>query len=231
MNVAGAAGTSTAMGGSAGAASGGSGAAGEGDEGGTSSGGTSTVPPDTTPPSTPGSLQTSAITTTSVTLSWTASTDNVAVTGYRLFNGGTQVTTTSATTHTFKNLTTGTAYTFGVEAFDAANNKSTRATKAATTTAPAACDGSGNAVAKLTHGQTYVVSGSACLELSVNPAWNPVDVLLEQTAGNGLAYAYKSCAKNGSGTIASVVHFFTGTNPGCNFFVQLTGSGTVAYYD
>jgi chitodextrinase len=225
-------------GGSAGTPSGGTSAAGDGGtsgsggvSGGGSSAGTGTVQPDTTPPSTPGSLQTSAITTTSITLSWTASTDNVGVSGYRLYNGATQVTTTTATTHTFKNLNTGTAYTFGVEAFDAAANKSTRATKSATTTAPAACDNSGSAVAKLTHGQTYTVNGSACLELVVNPAWNPVDVLLEQTAGSGLTYTYKSCAKNGSGTIASVVHFFTGTNPNCNFYVQLGGNGTIAYYD
>jgi hypothetical protein len=220
-------------GGSAGAATGGDSAGGSGNGGnsGASAGGTSTVQPDTTPPTTPGSLQTSAITMTSITLSWTASTDDIGLSGYRLFNGSTQVTTTTAVTHTFKNLTPGTAYTFGVEAFDAANNKSTRATKAATTSAPPACDKSASAVAKLSHGQTYTVSGSACLELSVNPAWNPVDVLLEQTAGNGLTYAYKSCTKNGSGTIASVVHLFTGNNPGCNFFVQLTGNGTVAYYD
>lgn len=168
---------------------------------------------------------------TSITLSWSASTDDVRVSGYRLFNGNTQVTTTTATTHTFKNLIAGTAYTFGVEAFDAASNKSTRATKGATTTSPPACDKSSAAVAKLSHGQTYDVSGNACLELSVNQAWNPVDVLLEQTSGGTISYTFKSCAKNGSGTISSVVHFFTGNNPGCNFFVQLTGSGTVAYYD
>ncbi len=44
--------------------------------------------PDTTPPSTPTGLATSAVAATSATLSWTASTDNVAVTGYRLFQGG-----------------------------------------------------------------------------------------------------------------------------------------------
>ena len=181
-------------------------------------------------PSAPGSLTQSNRTETSITLSWQASSDNVGVTGYRLFNGSTQVTTLTGTIHTFKGLNAGTAYTFGVEAYDAANNTSARATKSATTTAAAACD-AGGAVAKLNHGQAFTANGSACIELTVNPAWNPVDVLLEQTGGNALSYAYKSCTGSGSGTINAVVRFFTGNNPGCNFFVQLTGSGTVVYYD
>ena len=47
--------------------------------------------PDTTPPSTPTGLATTVVGQTSITLSWTASSDNVGVTGYRLFLGGRQV--------------------------------------------------------------------------------------------------------------------------------------------
>jgi chitinase len=229
MSVAGGAGSST-TGGSADAPSGGASSGGTAGAGGSATGGTGAVQPDSTPPSTPGSLQTSAITSTSVTVSWTASSDDVGVTGYRLFNGSAQVTTITGTIHTFKGLSPGTAYTFGVEAYDAADNNSARATKSATTTAAAACD-AGSAVAKLAHGQSYTAAGSACIELTVNPAWNPVDVLLEQTGGGTLSYAYKSCTGEGSGTIDSVVHLFAGTNPACSFFVRLTGSGTVVYYD
>lgn len=224
-NLAGAAGSSATTGGSAGAPSGGSSSGGKG-----GSGGTASVEPDTTAPSTPGSLEATAITSISVTVTWTASTDNVAVTGYRLFNGGTQVTTVTGTIYTFKGLSAGKAYTFGVEAYDAAENTSARATKAASTTGAPACDAN-SAVATLVHGQSYTASSSACIQLTVNPAWNPVDIVLEQTAGNALSYSYKSCTGNGNGTISPVVHLFTGNNPACNFFVQLTGSGTVAYYD
>jgi chitinase len=228
-SVAGAAGSSMTMGGSAGGPSGGTSSGGKGGGG---TGGASTVQPDTKAPTTPSGLQTSAITATSVTLSWTASTDNVGVTGYRLFNGGTQITTVTGTNHMFKGLAASTAYTFGVEAYDAADNTSATASKGATTTATTmpVCDAS-SAVAKLVHGSSYTANASACIQLSVNPAWNPVDVLLEQTAGGAISYSYKACNGNGTGTISSVVHFFTGTNPGCDFFVQLTGSGTVAYYD
>jgi chitodextrinase len=226
----GSAGTSSAGTSSGGTSSGGAGGSTGAGSGGKAMGGTGTVQPDTTPPSTPGSLQTSAITSTSVTVSWNASTDNVAVTGYRLFNGNSEVTTLTGTIYTFKGLSAGKAYTFGVEAYDAADNESARATKSATTTAVAACD-AGHTVATLSHGQGYTANGSACIELSVNQAWNPVNVLLEQTGGGTMSYSFKSCAGNGSGTIASVAHLFEGTNPACNFYVQLTGSGTVVYYD
>ena len=48
---------------------------------------------DTTSPSAPSGLTSPSKTATSVSLSWTASTDNVGVTGYLIFRGGTQVGT------------------------------------------------------------------------------------------------------------------------------------------
>ena len=80
--------------------------------------------PDTTPPSTPTGLATSAVGATSATLSWTASTDNVGVTGYRLFQGGNQVGTSATTSYSYTGLTCGTTYTLGVVAVDAAGNVS-----------------------------------------------------------------------------------------------------------
>jgi chitodextrinase len=91
--------------------------------------------PDTTPPSTPTAFAKTAATTTSITTSWTASTDNVGVTGYHLFLDGTNVATTSALTFTFASLTCGTSHTLAVEAFDASGNLSTRPSITATTAA------------------------------------------------------------------------------------------------
>ena len=91
--------------------------------------------PDTIPPSTPTGLATSGVDATSATLTWTASTDNVAVAGYRLFQGGAQVGTTATTSFGYTGLTCGTTYTLGVVAFDAAGNVSGTATKSVTTTA------------------------------------------------------------------------------------------------
>ena len=92
--------------------------------------------PDTTPPTTPTALTTSGIGQTTMTLSWTASSDNVGVTGYRLYLGGSQVGTSVSTSYVFSGLTCGTSYTLGVAAVDAAGNVSGTATIA---TAAAAC--------------------------------------------------------------------------------------------
>ena len=74
---------------------------------------TSACPGDTTPPSTPTNLHQSGSTATSVTVSWTASTDNVGVTGYTLYVNGAQVGTTTGTSATATGLSCGTAYTVG----------------------------------------------------------------------------------------------------------------------
>jgi GH18 family chitinase/chitodextrinase len=89
---------------------------------------------DTQAPTTPGGRSTSSITASAITLSWSASTDNVAVTGYKVFKDGVQVTTTTSTSYTFTGLTANTSYTLGVSAYDAAGNVSTLGTTAGSTT-------------------------------------------------------------------------------------------------
>ncbi|MBW8807145.1 MAG: glycoside hydrolase family 6 protein, partial [Catenulisporales bacterium] len=55
---------------------------------------------DTTAPSTPTGLKSTATTSSTVTLSWTASTDNVGVTGYTIYRGTTPAGTSTTTTFT-----------------------------------------------------------------------------------------------------------------------------------
>jgi hypothetical protein len=90
--------------------------------------------PDTQPPTAPGNL-TASTSATSASLSWTASTDNVGVTGYDVYSNGTKVGSTAGTTYSLTGLTCGTSYTVGVEAYDAAGNHSTRSTVTASTAA------------------------------------------------------------------------------------------------
>lgn len=89
--------------------------------------------PDTEAPSTPGSLAASAITETTATLSWTASTDNVGVTGYEVLQGSTSLGTVTGTSANITGLTAATNYTFSVRAFDAAGNNSASASVSFTT--------------------------------------------------------------------------------------------------
>lgn len=79
---------------------------------------------DTTAPSTPASLAASGTTASSTNLTWTASTDNVAVTGYNVYRGTTLLAAVTTTNYVASGLTASTAYTFSVKAKDAANNLS-----------------------------------------------------------------------------------------------------------
>jgi chitodextrinase len=81
-------------------------------------------PSDTQPPSTPPNLHVTSSSTTSIGLAWTASTDNVGVTGYDVYLNGVRVWTTIGTSYTHLGLSCGTTYTLAVDAYDAAGNRS-----------------------------------------------------------------------------------------------------------
>src|SRR5882762_5737862 len=85
---------------------------------------TTQAAPDTTAPSVPGGLTAVAASSSQINLSWSASTDNVGVTGYKVFRNGVQIATTSALTYTNTGLLPATTYSFAVAAFDAAGNSS-----------------------------------------------------------------------------------------------------------
>ncbi|MEQ4719626.1 glycosyl hydrolase family 18 protein [Nonomuraea sp. B19D2] len=102
---------------------------------------------DTTAPSVPGNLRSTGVTASSVSLAWDASTDNVAVTGYEIYRGGTLITTVTSTTHTDTGLTANTAHTYTVRARDAAGNRSANSnTITATTTGGGGGGGGGDKV-------------------------------------------------------------------------------------
>ena len=88
----------------------------------------------TRPPSRRTSLSRGA-TKTSVSLTWAASTDNVGVTGYRVYVNGTGALDPTQPGATVTALACGTAFTFEVDAADAAGNRSTRAQVTASTAA------------------------------------------------------------------------------------------------
>ncbi|MFF8725760.1 discoidin domain-containing protein [Streptomyces sp. NPDC015171] len=95
---------------------------------------------DTAPPAAPGALTVTGHTADSVSLAWSASTDNVGVTGYRVLqvagSTSTQVGTTGAVAFTVTGLAASTAYTFDVVAFDAAGNVSQPSRQVTVTTDP-----------------------------------------------------------------------------------------------
>jgi chitodextrinase len=92
------------------------------------------TPGDTQPPTVPGNLTSPAKTTNSVSLSWTGSSDNTAVTGYQVRQAGNVVATTTATAFTVAGLNPATAYSFTVTAQDAAGNTSAPSNAVSVTT-------------------------------------------------------------------------------------------------
>ena len=115
------------------------------------------VQTDGTAPSTPASVKALVAGTSQVALNWTASTDNVGVTGYRVYRDGALVGTTPDPHYLDGGLVAGSSHTYQVRAFDAAGNVS-----AASSTLSARC-------ASLGTGTTGTLSGVV---------YNAVDKLL-----------------------------------------------------
>ncbi|QSB28525.1 endonuclease [Flavobacterium sp. CLA17] len=89
---------------------------------------------DTTAPTAPTSLASTTKTATSITVAWTASTDNTAVTGYDVYANSVLKTTVSGVTATITGLTASTSYSIYVKAKDAAGNISSSSNTIAVTT-------------------------------------------------------------------------------------------------
>ena len=79
---------------------------------------------DTTAPTSPASLTASGTTQTTTNLAWSASTDNIGVTGYDIYRETTIIGSTAGTSYNVTGLTAATAYSFSVKAKDAAGNVS-----------------------------------------------------------------------------------------------------------
>jgi chitodextrinase len=79
---------------------------------------------DTVPPTAPSGLGATAVNGGRVDLTWTASSDNVAVAGYRVFRNGVQIGATTATTYSDTTAVPSTSYTYHVVAYDTSGNVS-----------------------------------------------------------------------------------------------------------
>lgn len=78
-------------------------------------------------------------------LNWSASTDNVGVTGYNIYRNGVKVGTSNTTSFVDTGLTPSTSYNYTVKAFDAAGNESGASNQVTVTTlAQSACGAPAN---------------------------------------------------------------------------------------
>jgi hypothetical protein len=93
---------------------------------------------DVTPPSIPTHLSALPVSQNEIDLSWTASTDNFGVVGYRVYRNGAMIVMTPLTHYNDLTLKPSTSYSYTVAAYDAAANVSAQSSPASATTVGAA---------------------------------------------------------------------------------------------
>ncbi|RAR50477.1 reprolysin-like metallopeptidase [Flavobacterium lacus] len=120
---------------------------------------------DTTAPTAPTNLTASGTTQTSTNLSWTASTDNVGVTGYDVYRGGSLIASVTGTTYIATGLVASTTYSFFVRAKDAAGNISGNSNTVSVTTPSAPAPDT-------TAPTAPTLSASGTTQTSTNLSWS-----------------------------------------------------------
>jgi chitodextrinase len=200
---------------------------------------------DATAPTAPSSLTATAASSTQVNLSWTASTDNVGVSGYlleRCQGSGcstfTQIATPTGTSYSDTGRTASTSYTYRVRATDANSNLSAYSSSASVTT-PA---GSGDTQAPTAPASLAVLASSSSeVDLTWIVATDNVGVtayLIERCTGTGCTfsqigsiaaapfydttavasttYSYRVRAQDGAGNLGSYSNVISTTTPVSN---------------
>ncbi len=190
--------------------------------------GSGTPPPaDTQPPTMPTALAASNVTSTSLTLTWTASTDNIGVSGYEIFQNGTQIGESLTTTFNVSSLNASTTYSFTVKARDAAGNLSaTSAALSATTSAATSSD-------LLVYGDAIGASWQNwSWNTNVNPANpNPVkaganSLSVQITAGWGGLSLRNDGAISPASYPGGIQFWFYGNGQAVQFYTQDSDGGT-----
>ena len=95
---------------------------------------------DTSSPTTPSNLTAVVISSSQINLSWTASTDNVGVSGYAVFKNDSKIADVMGTTYNNTALASSTTYTYAIRAYDAAGNISDYSSSVSATTLASSTD-------------------------------------------------------------------------------------------
>jgi chitodextrinase/cytochrome c553 len=119
---------------------------------------------DTDPPSVPQNLTAEAVSATQINLAWDASTDNKAVTGYKIYRNNIHLASPFGTTYEDAGLSEGATYSYEVSALDAAGNESDRSLAVQETAAGVVDTEAPSVPANLT--------GEAVSATQINLAWD-----------------------------------------------------------
>ncbi len=174
--------------------------------------------PDTQAPTTPANFAVTGVSATSISLSWSPSTDNVAVTGYRVYRNGAEAGTCTAPSFTDAGLAANTTYGYAVRAYDAAANQSSAS---ATITTNTASGGSTGAVP--TQGLAFWVKADTGLTLNGATVYQWAD-----QSGNN-RHAIQATTASQPALVSSVLNGkpvlrFDGLNDFLSFSLPINGS-------
>jgi chitodextrinase len=158
-------------------------------------------PPDGEAPTTPGNFRSTGATTTSVSLAWNAATDNTGVTGYGVYRNGNLVSSPTGLTATVSGLSCGTSYTFGVDAVDAAGNRSPQASVSASTTSCPPAGGADLFVAPGGSDSGSCTQGNPCGSLNRAYAVASLGQTVEVAGGTYSGQTIDQTPKTGTGTV------------------------------
>ncbi|KKU79355.1 MAG: Alpha amylase catalytic region [Parcubacteria group bacterium GW2011_GWA2_47_7] len=152
-----------------------------------------TVTSDVTPPTVPTTLTPVVFSSTQINLSWTASTDNVAVEGYVVRRNGGAISTTTLVSLSDTGLSASTQYAYTVEAFDASGNYSGQTAQVFATTSAPSGGGGGDVTPPSVLGFTPMngatgVSSSTQLSMSFSELVSKVsgDLRIKRTSDNSI---------------------------------------------
>ena len=168
---------------------------------------------DITPPTAPTLPFATAIMQTTFTLTWTNSTDNVAVTGYKIYKGGVlYIDAGNVLTYNITGQTAGATNTWTVKAYDAAGNLSAASpgksvTQTAASTSYSSSSGTGSDACGITKNQTYYHNGVNALPVVNDTCYSNSGMTTTLAANHysvGGGPGQKDLTINSSGVVTAV---------------------------
>lgn len=192
---------------------------------------------DTQAPTAPTNLIANNPTANTISLSWTASTDNVGVTGYEIYVNGVLYSTVTGTSATVMGLNPSTTYSFYIVAKDAAGNASSQSNTATETTL---AGGGSTTTCGTEDFESITGSGNGYatrIWTNNNITWTATDARVDQTINGKAITIYNGSLTSStiSGGIQSLTvttqRKFGGSSSALNVEINGVVVGTVPYSD
>lgn len=179
---------------------------------------------DTTAPSVPINIKASAISAHRVDLFWDVSTDDVSVTGYKIFRDGVQIGTSATAKFVDSGLTAGIVYKYSISAYDASGKESAQSAQISFKTAFLSAGVAYGEIYKSEAYISYIKSlGTGTTNITIN--WE----LFEPTQGNYDFTLIDSFTEQISGNVDPLIRI--NTRKGSEDWAMVPGSGNTVPKD